>query len=91
MSVHGVEKVLYDLSMSGKTRKSYSADPPGFLASYNLTESETAEIINFRVAGMLASGVNSMLLMGYWMQLEPSRSIRNYLAALRQPLTTGEA
>jgi hypothetical protein len=32
-----------------------------------------------------------MLLMGYWMQLEPSHSIRNYLAALRQPAVKGEA
>jgi hypothetical protein len=91
MSIHGVEKVLYDLSMSGKTRKTYVADPASFLASYNLSESETAEIMNFQVAGMLAKGVNSMLLMGYWMQLEPSHSIRNYLAALRQPAVKGEA
>ena len=44
MSVFGVEKALYDLSMSGKTRKAYAGDPDAFLAAYNISEEEALDI-----------------------------------------------
>jgi len=46
MSVFGVEKALYDLSMSGKTRRAYTADPAAFLATYNIADAEAEDLGN---------------------------------------------
>jgi len=90
MSVFGVEKALYDLSMSGKTRKAYTADPGAFLAGYNIAEDEARDIQGFQVAHLLALGVNPMLVMGFWLQLEPGHSIKQYLRAINSAPTAGE-
>jgi hypothetical protein len=90
MSVFGVEKALYDLSMSGKTRKAYMADRAAFLAGYNITEDEARDIQAFQVANILALGVNPMLVMGFWLQLEPGHSIKHYLRAINSAPAAGE-
>lgn len=90
MSVFGVEKALYDLSMSGKTRKAYMADPAAFLAGYNIAEDEARDIQGFQVANLLALGINPMLVMGFWLQLEPGHSIKQYLRAINGAPATGE-
>jgi hypothetical protein len=90
MSVFGVEKALYDLSMSGKTRKAYVGDPDAFLAAYNISEAEARDIKAFQVANILALGVNPMLVMGFWLQLEPGHSIKQYLRAISAAPVAGE-
>jgi hypothetical protein len=90
MSVFGVEKALYDLSMSGKTRKAYGADPAAFLATYNIADAEAEDIKTFQVANILALGVNPMLVMGFWLQLEPGHSLKDYLRAISSAPAAGE-
>jgi hypothetical protein len=90
MSVFGVEKALYDLSMSGKTRKAYGADPAAFLATYNIADAEAEDIKTFQVANILALGVNPMLVMGFWLRLEPGHSLKDYLRAISSAPAAGE-
>lgn len=91
MSIFGVEKALYDLSMSGKTRKAYVADPAAFLASYNLSATEAQDIQAFQVHRILAQGVNPMLIMGFWLQLETGHSLQHYLRAISADAAAGES
>ena len=90
MSVFGVEKALYDLSMSGKTRRAYTADPAAFLATYNIADAEAEDIKTFQVANILALCVNPMLVMGFWLQLEPGHSLKHYLRAISSAPAAGE-
>ena len=85
MSVNVLEKVLWDLSVNGEAKKSFREDAARLLARYHLTEPERRMILDFDVRGLADEGVNAMLTMGYWMQLEGSRDMEKYLSRMRSP------
>jgi protocatechuate 4,5-dioxygenase alpha chain len=84
MSAFAVEKVLYDLGMSGRNRKAFVEDAAGFLAKYPLTDEEATWLRTYELSKLVKSGANPMLVMGYWVQLEGKGSIPSYMKRLRE-------
>ncbi len=82
MSVNLLEKVLWDLSVNRDAKNRYRADAGKFLGRYNLDRVERAMILEFDVRGLADLGVNTMLTMGYWMQMEGSRDMGEYLSRM---------
>ena len=79
MSVNVLEKILWDLSVDRDSKKRFAADPQSFVSRYLLDEREQQMVLNFDVKAMAAAGVSTMLTMGYWMQVEGSRDMDEYL------------
>jgi hypothetical protein len=91
VSLHGVEKALYDLGVDRASKTAFREDPDAFLGRYRLAADEHAMVAAFDVAALIALGVNPMLTMGYWIEVAPDRSMRSYLARVRAPSEKGPA
>lgn len=77
-----IEKLLYDLGVRRDVKNAYKEDPDKLLNTYRLNEAEAALVKEFDVQKMVELGINSMAMMGYWLQVEPSRSLGKYLKKL---------
>lgn len=91
MSTGRLEKLLYDLAIDRGTKERFRSDPAALLARLHLTDMERDMVLRFDVRGLADRGINVMLLMGYWMELEGSRDLRGYVARMNQPALCGEA
>ncbi len=80
-----LERLLFDLGIKRDVKSAFKADPDKLLQSYRLTEAEARLVKEFDVYELARIGVNSMALMGYWIQNEPSRSLSAYLQKLKGP------
>ena len=83
MSLNTLEKVLWDLSVDRDSKKQFAADPQSFVSRYPLDTQEKQMVLKFDVKAMAALGVSTMLTMGYWMQVEGSRDMGEYLRRMR--------
>ena len=83
MSRNVVERVLYQLCVDRGAKQRFKEDAQAFLARHALTEEERALIVGFDVKALQQHGVNSMLTMGYWQELSPTRDMRDYMQKLR--------
>lgn len=83
MSLEGVEKALYDLNLSRRTRESFGSSPEDFVARYVLTGEQRQLLVSRDVRGLIELGANPMLVWGFWMTCAENRSNAAYLAALR--------
>ena len=83
MTANLLERVLWELSVNGSSRRRFKEDPQKYLASWRLSESERRMVQTFDVAAMAALGVSPLLTMGYWMEAEGSRDLAAYLARMR--------
>jgi hypothetical protein len=80
MSIHTLELVLHDLGVRRDARKAFKDNPEQFLAGYSgLDPRERAIVQTFDIRTLLDCGANPMLIMGYWMMNEGSRSMSGYL------------
>ncbi|MBS0416483.1 MAG: extradiol ring-cleavage dioxygenase [Proteobacteria bacterium] len=83
MSVNVLERVLWEISVNGSSRKRFREDPDRFLASWTLTERERAMVRAFDVRSLAAEGVSPLLTMGFWMEAQGSRDLQAYLGQMK--------
>jgi hypothetical protein len=83
MSTNTLERVLWELSGSRESRSRFKDDPKKFLARFHLSDDERQMIEARDVHGLLKSGVNTMLTMGFWMELEGGSTLPEYLRRIR--------
>lgn len=84
MSSNTIERVLWDLNVNRESRRRFLEDSAKFLSRYQLTEEERAMIRQFDVRGLTDRGVNTMLAMGFWMEVEGSSDIHEYLRRMNE-------
>jgi len=62
MSLYQVQKLIYHVNRDPERRERYRQDAPNFVKTYDLTERESAAILNVDVRALYAMGVHSLLL-----------------------------
>ena len=62
MSLYQVQKLLYHVNRDAERRERYREDAAHFVKTYDLTEEESAAILNLDVRALYAMGVHSLLL-----------------------------
>ncbi|MET0267215.1 MAG: hypothetical protein ABW202_16570 [Duganella sp.] len=90
MSRNLLERVLYQLCVDRSAKQRFKESPEQFLARHALSEQERDMVLHFDVKALQAYGVNSMLTMGFWQELSPTRDMNAYMACLRD-VHSGEA
>jgi hypothetical protein len=83
VSVAGVEKALYDLTVDRTGRTLFREDPAAFLRRYRLDDDQRAALSAFDVRALAALPANPMLVWGFWMTCAPERSTAAYLRRMR--------
>jgi aromatic-ring opening dioxygenase LigAB LigA subunit len=62
MSLHSVERLLYDLNRDPTKVASFQAEPDAVLAGYELTEQEAAWLVARDILALYRHGVHPLLL-----------------------------
>ena len=83
MSRNLVERVLYQLCVDRAAKQRFKESPEQFLSRYAISEYEREMVLAFDVRALQDHGVNSMLTMGFWQELAPTRDMRLYITNLR--------
>jgi protocatechuate 4,5-dioxygenase alpha chain len=78
MSRNVLEKVLWQLSVDRSAKERFKADGARFLSRFALTDEQKKMVLDFDVAALQQLGVNPMLTMGFWQELEPTRDMTTY-------------
>ena len=78
MSRNVLEKLIWQLCVDRNTKERFREDPRRLLKRYALTEQEATWVLEFDVKSLQAHGVNSMLTMGFWQELSPTRDMAAY-------------
>lgn len=74
-----LETVLYRLNVDRKAKKAFAGDAEAWLGETRLDDAEQRLISRYDVRSLLDQGVNPMLVVGYWLECEPSHSLTGYL------------
>jgi hypothetical protein len=82
MSVHMLEKLLWEVTQQPSRAAEFKADPDRFLLAYALEADEVALIKNLDVRGMMACAVNPMLIMRIWSLIKGRDQTAEYLRRL---------
>ncbi|MFC3050663.1 extradiol ring-cleavage dioxygenase [Kordiimonas pumila] len=83
MNVNRLERVVYDLGVNRDAKQKFREDAARFLAGYNLTAEEQELITTFDVKKLAELGVSPLALMGYWIQVEPTRHMGTYMKRMQ--------
>jgi aromatic-ring opening dioxygenase LigAB LigA subunit len=62
MSLYQLQKLIYHVNRDAAQRERYRQDPVGFVKGYELSDAETAAILNLDVRALYTMGVHSLLL-----------------------------
>ena len=62
MSLYQVQKLIYHVNREPERRERYRQDVSAFVKSYDLTEQESAAVLNVDVRALYTMGVHSLLL-----------------------------
>ncbi len=62
MSLYQLQKLIYHANRDPERRQRYRQDAAGFVKDYDLTEPESAAILNLDVRALYTMGVHSLLL-----------------------------
>jgi hypothetical protein len=89
MSIHAVEKLLYEICNSGERAQQYRTGPDALLARFALTEQERRLVRELDVRGLTDYLVNPMLIMTTWNTLVGPNHIGDYLGRLNAPRAAG--
>ena len=89
MSIHAVEKLMYEICNSGERAQQYHTGPDELLARFALTELERRLVRELDVRGLTDYQVNPMLIMTTWNTLVGPNHIGDYLGRLNAPRATG--
>lgn len=85
MSIHAVEKLMYEICNSGERAEQYRSAPDQLLARFALTEHEQRLVRELDVRGLTDYQVNPMLIMTTWNTLIGPNHIGDYLGKLNAP------
>lgn len=91
MSVHSVEKLLWDICNAPECYEAYRIDPEKMIASYRLDDEEKQMVRHLKVRALTDYNVNPMLIMMTWNAVIGADKIGEYLAKLNAPLQSMEA
>ncbi len=83
MSIHMVEKALFDIAASPASVQQYKAGPDAFLSRYVLDQDEVAMIRGMDVRLMLERQANPMLAMRAYSSVEGRAAMPEYLRRLK--------
>jgi Aromatic-ring-opening dioxygenase LigAB, LigA subunit len=62
MSLYQLQKMIYHVNRDAAQRERYRQDAAGFVKGFELSDSETAAILNLDVRALYTMGVHSLLL-----------------------------
>lgn len=62
MSLYQVQKLIYHVNRDAERREHYRQDAGAFSKKYDLTEQESAAVVNVDVRALYTMGVHSLLL-----------------------------
>jgi len=62
MSLYQLQKLIYHVNRDATQRESYRRNPAAFVKSYELSEQESAAVLNVDVRALYTIGVHSLLL-----------------------------
>ncbi len=82
MSVHMLEKLLWEITQQPSRAAEFKANPDRFLLAYALDPDEVELIKNLDVRGMMAREVNPMLIMRLWAIVKGRDQTAEYLRRL---------
>jgi len=82
MSLYQVQKLLYHVNRDPERRQGYRRNASAFVKTYDLTETESAAILNLDVRALYAMGVHSLLLRPF--TLLHNLSNEDYAKALKE-------
>jgi len=82
MSVHTLEKLLWEITQHPERAADFKADPDRFLRAYALTADEIELVKNLDVRGLMARKVNPMLVMRIWSVMKGRDQTSEYLRRL---------
>jgi hypothetical protein len=85
MSIHAVEKLLYEICNSGERADQFRNQPEALLARAALTAQERNLIGKLDVQGLTDYKVNPMLIMTTWNTLKGPDQMGAYLGRLNAP------
>ena len=82
MSLYQLQKLIYHVNRDAAQRERYRQDAAAFLKSYELSEAESAAVLNVDVRALYAMGVHSLLLKPFTLLNKVSNE--DYARALRR-------
>jgi hypothetical protein len=85
MSVHAVEKALWDVCNNPESHASYRANAADFVHRYPLSDAEKHMVSGLEVEALTAHQVNPMLIMMTWNAIVGADKIGEYLGRLNTP------
>jgi Aromatic-ring-opening dioxygenase LigAB, LigA subunit len=62
MSLYQLQKLIYHVNRDAAQRERYRQDAAAFLKTYELSEAESAAVLNVDVRALYTMGVHSLLL-----------------------------
>jgi aromatic-ring opening dioxygenase LigAB LigA subunit len=62
MSLYQLQKLIYQVNRDAAQRERYRQDPSAFVSGYELSEQESAAVLNLDVRSLYTMGVHSLLL-----------------------------
>ncbi len=83
MSIHTVERALYEMASSPAGVEAFKASPAEFLARYPMTDEESRLIREYRFKELIERGLNPMLAMRASNAIRGRESVRDYLQSLK--------
>lgn len=82
MSIHSLEKVLFDIASGPAEAERYKRDPDAYLARYRLDAGEAQLVKGLDVRELVARDANPMLVMRAFTSLEGRANVAEYLRRL---------
>ena len=89
MSIHALEKLMYEICNSGERAGQFRTDPAALVARPALTQQERSLLRTLDVRGLMDYQVNPMLIMTTWNKLVGPDHIGEYLGKLNAPAAAG--
>ncbi|TAL75621.1 MAG: hypothetical protein EPN76_14455 [Burkholderiaceae bacterium] len=84
MSIHMVEKALFDIAANTQNVRAYRGGPVDYLKAYRLEADEVGMIEQMDVREMINRGVNPMLVMRVFSAIEGREKMPEYMRRLRE-------
>jgi hypothetical protein len=89
VSIHTVERALFDIASSPARAAEYKADREKFLGAYPLQPDELQMVLELDVREMHTRGANPMLVMRAFSSIEGRERVPEYMRRLNAAGNTG--
>lgn len=84
MSVHAIEKALWQIYLNPADAERYKADPQAFANEFKLDDGERADLAALDVMGMQNRGTNPLLVMMAFQTIHTPAKLREYFGIVNQ-------